>query len=104
MKESDFHRMADAELAALADALEGADAKGQLELEEAGGVLTVVLPGGKTLVISKHAPSGQIWLSSPVSGGLHFAQAGGRWQLPDGRELRSLLAAELKQLAGVELP
>lgn len=102
MKESDFHRLADRELAALSDALEEADAKGLLELEEQGGVLTVQLNGGKSYVISKHGPSCQIWLSSPVSGGLHFAHDGARWKLADGRELRSLLAAELKT-AGVEL-
>ena len=102
MQESDFHRLADQELAALADALEQADAEGQLELEEQGGVLTVVA-GGKTLVISKHAPSCQIWLSSPLSGGLHFPHHDGRWQLADGRELRGLLAEELRQLAGVVL-
>jgi len=94
MNESDFHSLADAELAVLSDALEIADGEGALELESESGVMTIELPGGKQWVVSKHAPTRQLWLSSPVSGGLHFGYDGA-WKLPDGRILRELLAQEL---------
>jgi frataxin len=63
----------------------------------------VTIPNGKQWLISKHTPSRQIWLSSPISGGLHFSFDDNRWQIADGRELSSLLAAELAQLVQVTL-
>lgn len=103
MQETEFHRLADATLDALADGLEEADGSGQIEVEYQGGVIAIDLPGGKQLIVSKHTASRQIWLSSPVSGGLHFSHAAGGWQLADGRTLNNVLAAELKTLAGVVL-
>lgn len=102
----DFHALADAELNRWVDALEEADANGQLELELQGGILTLVLPAGKTLLLSKHAVSEQLWLSSPLSGGLHFGRdtVHQAWRLPDGRSLEEVLRTELAQLAGVVVP
>ena len=60
------------------------------------GVLTLILPGNKTIVVSKHSPSKQIWLSSPLSGGTHFSHDENGWVLADGRELVSLLKHELR--------
>lgn len=101
MKETEFQRLASAVLDALAELLEKADQNGELELEQQPGVLTVVLEGGKTLIVSQHAPSGQVWLSSPRSGGLHFSFEGGQWKLPDGRELSAVLRADIQALGGV---
>ena len=103
MNDSEFNRAADATLTQLADALEEADGEGLLDVELVSGVLTIELPAKKTFVVSKHGPSKQVWLSSPISGGLHFGFDGGAWALADGRELLSLLAAEVKQLSGVAL-
>ena len=103
MNDSDFQRLADATLARIADVLEAADGAGVLDVELGQGVLTLGLPAGKTIVISKHGPSKQIWLSSPISGGLHFPCVGTDWVLTDGRELEALLAQEVKQLSGVVL-
>ncbi|MBY0406970.1 MAG: iron donor protein CyaY [Rickettsiales bacterium] len=103
LNDSEFHRLADATLAALSDALENADAGGVLDVELQGGVLTLGLQAGKTLVVSKHGPSKQVWYSSPISGGLHFPYAEGRWVLADGRELLTLVAQEVKALSGVEM-
>jgi len=99
MNETEYHKLADKTLEAIADALEDADAKGQLELEQQGGVLTIALSGGKQFVVSKHAPSQQVWLSSPVSGGLHFSYDGAQWALADGRVLEMLLYSELGVVA-----
>ena len=98
MNESEFHRLADIMLTQLADMLEEADARGELELELQGGILTITLESGKQFIVNKHAPTRQIWLSSPVSGGLHFMYEGG-WVLADGRELKALLSKQLDTLS-----
>lgn len=103
MQETEFHRLADATLDALADGLEEADGSGQVEVEYQGGVITIDVPGGRQLIVSKHTASRQIWLSSPVSGGLHFSYGAGKWGLADARTLEQVLAVELKNLAGVVL-
>jgi frataxin len=48
----------------------GADAEWDADLE--GGVLTLEGNGG-TWVLHKHAPTRQMWLSSPQSGAHHYA-------------------------------
>lgn len=103
MDESQFHRQADGTLDAIALALETADGDGSLDVELAGGVLTIVFPSGKQLVLSKHAPSRQLWLSSPLSGGLHFPWNGQSWQIADGAGLIEQLAQELRQMGGLTI-
>ncbi len=103
MQATPYHQLADSIFNQLEAALEEVDADGQLELDIAGGVMTIVLENGKTFVVSRHEPSQQIWLSSPLSGGLHFSYQSGIWQLADGRDMTSLLANELKQLAGIHV-
>jgi frataxin len=102
--ETAFEQTAAASLQQLADLLDDADARGDLEAELRGGILTVAV-AGKQFIINKHGPSQQIWVSSPISGGLHFAYnaEAQNWQLPDGRELFSLLTHELQTLAGITL-
>lgn len=98
MDETRYHAVADATLMHLFDQLDDAFEAGALEdLDLASGVLTVVTSGGNTYLISKHAPSRELWLASPVSGGLHFAYDEGeqRWHLPDGVLFYDLLRAEL---------
>lgn len=103
LDESAFHRQADLLLSRLADALESTDAAGELDMELAGGILRIALPEGKTYLINKHAASRQIWVSSPLSGGLHFAwdEATRQWMLPEGMELGAFLRAELHALSGI---
>jgi iron donor protein CyaY len=96
MDETTYHRLADATLDAIAQALEPAYDTGALEeLDLAGSVLTITTADGHTFVVSKHAPSTQIWLASRKSGGLHFSYTNERWQLADGRELQNVLAEAL---------
>ena len=103
--ESAFHRQADDLLSRLTDALEAADAAGEIDMELAGGILQVALPEGKTYLINKHAASRQIWVSSPLSGGLHFAwdETKRQWMLPEGMEIGAFLRAELRALGGIVL-
>ena len=105
MSENDFHARADATQEALLEALESADADGAVEVDLLDGIVSITLPDGRQWLVSKHAPSEQLWLSSPISGGLHFSfdAASKRWQLADGRGLTALLAAELHAQAGVTL-
>lgn len=105
MNDSDFQRLADATLTQLADRLEARDADGVLDVELAQGVLTLGLPGKKTIVVSKHGPSRQVWVSSPVSGGLHFTydEARATWVLGSGVVMEALLADEVKALSGVDI-
>jgi frataxin len=97
MNESDFHCFADAMLATLEDVLEEADQAGFIDLEAAGSTLTVSLDDGKQFVVSKHAPTRQLWLSSPFSGAHHFTYDAEKrdWLLTDGRSLKQVLDSEL---------
>lgn len=91
MSDSAFDRLADDLLATLEEAAGDHDAELQ------GSVLTIEADAG-TWIVNKHAPTRQIWLSSPVSGARHYAfDAGsGRWQdTRGGDDLLSVLAAEL---------
>jgi frataxin len=104
LENSQFHCLADAYLDALTDEIEAKDAEGLLDAEVEQGVLTLTLPSGKQYVVSKHLPSKQLWLSSPISGGLHFSydEAHSAWALADGRKLCTLLADELAHAIGIE--
>ena len=96
MTHSAFETLADSLLATLEEAL--AD---HVDAELQGGILTVEGDAG-TWIVNKHAPTQQIWLSSPVSGARHYAyDAGvGQWQdTRGGGDLLTVLGAEL----GVEL-
>ncbi len=102
--ESAFHDAADAWLEALFELLETEDAEARLDIELEGGVMQIVTDEKTTLVVSKHAPTRQLWLSSPISGGLHFSgmEGGKDWALKDGRQLSVVLSEELHQLTGEE--
>lgn len=103
MDDTEFHAAADATLVHCHDALDSAYASGALdELDLAGGILTIVTAAGKTFLLNKHAPSKQIWLASPISGGSHFSYTQTQWKLTDGTELYALLVRELKT-HGVEV-
>src|SRR5258708_7620412 len=96
MSASAFESLADSLLAALE---EGIGERADAELQ--GGILTVegdAKSGGGTWVVNKHAPTGQIWLSSPQSGARHYAFDAGSGQWKDtrgGPDLLAHLSAEL---------
>lgn len=96
MSDSAFETLADSLLATLEEALgEHVDAELQ------GGILTVQGDAG-TWIVNKHAPTRQIWLSSPLSGARHYAfdAAAGRWlDTRGGGDLLVVLGDEL----GVDL-
>jgi frataxin len=92
MSESAFESLADSLLAALEEGI-GAHADAELQ----GGILTVDGDDG-TWVVNKHAPTRQIWLSSPHSGARHYAfdAASGQWKdTRGGPDLLAHLSGEL---------
>ncbi len=98
LDETHFNAIANATLMHCFDQLEDAYERGdidELELEE--GVLSITTSEGKQFIVSKHGPSRQIWLASPLSGGLHFSysQNDQGWTLPDGSTLYEILRRDL---------
>ena len=104
LNEYEFHDAADDWLDRCFEMLESQDAEAALDIDLDNGVMNIVIDDENTFVISKHAPSSQLWLSSPLSGGLHFdaESEGERWVLDDGRELAVILSEELSQLTHTE--
>jgi len=91
MTDSAFESLADSLLATLEEAIaDHADAELQ------GGVLTVEGDEG-TWIVNKHAPTRQVWLSSPKSGARHYAFAAdvGKWlDTRGGGDLLEVLSTE----------
>jgi frataxin len=101
LDESTFETIAGATLMHCHDQLEEAYGRGEIdELELQEGVLTIRTGTGATLIVSRHAPSRQVWLASPLSGGLHFSYAPQEqcWRLADGRTLYGVLREDLAKL------
>lgn len=103
LSENEFQLQADKILVGFFDAIEANDVDGEIECELQAGILTLLFQNGKQIIVNKHAPSGQIWLSSPLSGGLHFARVGEGWALADGRTLAGVLSQDIQTLAGIEI-
>jgi iron donor protein CyaY len=105
MNDAEFDHAANATLSAMLDVLEPEDDAGALEVEFQAGVMSITLADRRQFIINKHAPTKQLWLSSPVSGGLHFSfdADSKEWVLPDGRLLCSILTSELQNLAGIKV-
>jgi len=97
---AEFHEKADSYLEAAFDALEAQDTDALLEVDLEGGILTIEIEDGRQWLISKHEPSGEMWLSSPISGGLHFTNAPNGWKLADGRDLSALTSEEVSIASG----
>ncbi len=102
-QESEFQERAEAFLEMLFEQLEEQDSDGALDIDLQEGIL-MLEARNKEFIVSKHSPSQQIWLSSPLSGGLHFdpADAGRDWKLKDGRRLSVILSEELSMVTGTE--
>lgn len=101
MSDSPFETLADSLLATLEEALGD-----HVDAELQGGILTVEGDAG-TWIVNKHAPTRQIWLSSPVSGAWHYAldATTGRWQdTRGGGDLLAVLGAELGVVLNWQAP
>ena len=100
LSETAFVTIAEATLNRLCGMVEALDTEDVLEIEQMSGMLSIELPSGKTFVINRQIPTRQIWLSSPLSGGLRFDydEDDKVWKIPDGRRLDTLLKADLETL------
>jgi len=74
MDEAGYHAITDLILDRLMEGLEAAeDAREDLEADSSGdGVINVKIEGKGQWVINKQTPSRQIWLSSPITGPMHY--------------------------------
>ncbi len=105
LDENAFQTLADETLEALMERIDAARGD-RLDVDLVDGVLTIELAPGQRFVVNKHAPSRQIWLSSPFSGATHFGYDEGRslWVSTRGEEtLAGMLAEELAAAAGAPL-
>ena len=101
MTESEFNDMIDSTFEALEMALDEVD--GDLDFENAGGVLTVDFENGTTMVFSRQPPTRQLWLAAR-SGGFHFAYDEDvcDWRnTRDGQLFRPFVVQQMLEQAGV---
>ena len=99
MDESEFNRLADAELERIEAALEACGAELDIE-RKPGGVLEVEFDNGSKLIINRHTAAREIWVAAK-SGGFHFAPRDGGWIAGrDGSELYALLGEVVSQQSG----
>lgn len=103
MDERGFEALAAGTLARLAERLE--EALGDdVDVELRDGVLTVELADRRQIVVNRHAPTRELWLSSPVSGAAHFAWIGDGWRSTRGDDrLEARLAGDLADLTGTRV-
>lgn len=104
LDETRFSTLADERLERIGDVVD--EVLGDhIDADYQGGILTLSLESGGQYIINKHAPNREIWLSSPVSGAIHFAYVEDEWV--STREprviLEQVLSAELKAKFGVGL-
>lgn len=103
MDERAFETLAGETLARIAERLEDAlcDAA---DVEFRGGIVTIDCADGRQFVLNKHAPSREIWLSSPVSGAVHFARSADAWVSTRGPDLlEARLAADIAAATGIDV-
>ena len=103
MDETLFNSLANPFLESIFEEIEEKDVDMLIDADLNDGILTLELDSGQQYVVSKHAPSKQVWLSSPLSGGLHYDYNDDTesWELTkDGSRLNELLTKELYQLTG----
>lgn len=91
MTDGEFESMADATLASLERALEGAAPHADV-LAKGTGVLELEFENGSKIVINRHTAAREIWVAAKA-GGFHFRRAGDNWRdTRDGTELFEALS------------
>ena len=92
MDETTHHRLTQTIMHQL---LEEYDTDYEVDLTAQG--LQIERQDGKIWLISPHSASRQLWLASPISGGLHFHwnEADKAWRLSGGECLTELLHKEI---------
>ena len=103
MEEREFMQVADAELARLEAALEGALDRGDADFDfelKPGGIIEIECANGTKIIVNRHGAAREIWLAAKA-GGYHFRCEGGRWVgTRNGEELLASVARALSDQSG----
>lgn len=98
MNDTDFNTAVDAILLAIEDAIEDLDI--DIDLESAGGILTLTFENGSKVIINRQGPTKEIWVAAR-SGGFHCGHRDGEWVCNTTKEtLPALLSRVCSEQAG----
>ena len=105
MSNADFLEVAEETLKNIANAIEEADSLFDLEVDATGDSLSIEFADGSKYLINIHASTEEIWVSSPLTGGGHFAydEDEGTWKDSSDNDLLELITEELEDLGGVSI-
>ncbi len=98
MQDSEFQEQVDELTMQLEDVLE--EYPEDLDIENAGGILTLGFPNGSTIVVSRQIATHEIWIAAK-SGGFHLSQSDTGWFCRTTEEnLRQLVARVISEQLG----
>lgn len=101
LSETEFHRLADATLLAIEDAVDALDQ--DIDIEGTGGILTLTLPNGSKIILNKQPPVRELWVAAK-SGGYHCGRELDDWVCrTTGEALAELLARVLGEQLGARV-
>ena len=101
MKSSEYHALAEAFFETLVDAID--DAGADIDSEQAGGILTLILPDKSRIILNKQEPLQEIWVATKFNGH-HFAYRDGQWiDNRSGAELQRFLTEAIARQGGGEV-
>lgn len=101
MKTSDYHRLVDTIFDQLVDHIDNASA--DIDCEQAGGILTLVMPDRSRIILNKQEPLHQIWVATKFNGH-HFERQGEQWiDNRGGSELFAFLQEAISRQGGGEI-
>lgn len=100
MTDSEYDRLSAAVLAAVEAAADRwlQDDVIDVDAQRTGGLLELVFPGARKIVINTQPPLHEIWLAARQ--GYHFRYAGGAWIDREGREFFAVLSQCASEYAG----
>lgn len=100
LSDAEYHRLSSELLAAVEATVDRwlDDDVIDIDTQRTGGLLELVFPGGRRLVLNTQPPLHEVWLAARQ--GYHFRYVGGRWVERDGGEFFDVLSASASEYAG----
>lgn len=100
LSDAEYHRLSGELLAAVEATVDRwlDDDVIDIDTQRTGGLLELVFPGGRRIVLNTQPPLHEVWLAARQ--GYHFRYAGGRWVERDGGEFFDVLSASASDYAG----
>ncbi len=74
----------------------------ELDFESSESILTLILPDGSQMILSRQATLREVWLASPL-GAFHFQFSNNAWRTRQSESLLVVLADVVKRKAGITL-